>query len=84
MNRETNLSIHTENILPIIRDGFIPIKIYLCVKWYQIQVMRLVNLKSSFNQKHLRKTRIFYKVIVDKDNKTIQFIDNGIGMTVKK
>ncbi|HHY24218.1 MAG TPA: molecular chaperone HtpG, partial [Clostridiaceae bacterium] len=85
MNRETgNLSIHTENILPIIKRWLYSDK--------DIFVREMVSNASDAISKFKRVVSIgeaskeenekfFIKVIVDKDNKTIQFIDNGIGMT---
>ena len=79
-----NLSIHTENILPIIK------------KWLysdrDIFVRELVSNSCDAINKFKRlvaigeaeadgDTKYTIRVIVDKDNKTIRVVDNGIGMT---
>lgn len=79
-----NLSIHTENILPIIKKWLYSDK--------DIFVREMVSNASDAISKFKRVVSIgeasmeedekfFISVVVDKDNKTIQFIDNGIGMT---
>ena len=82
-----NISIHTENILPIIK------------KWlYSEKDIFIRELGSNANdaETKLKKlssigevqlpedTRLTIKVIVNKDAKTIQVIDNGIGMTAEE
>ncbi|NSW91663.1 MAG: molecular chaperone HtpG [Firmicutes bacterium] len=85
MAREVgNLSIHTENILPIIKKWLYSDK--------DIFVREMVSNSSdainkfkrlvSIGEARMEEDEKFHiKVIVNKDNKTVQFIDNGIGMT---
>jgi molecular chaperone HtpG len=85
MSRETgNLSIHTENILPIIKKWLYSDK--------DIFLRELVSNSSDAISKLDKLVRIgeaeieenphySIKVVVNKELKTIQVIDNGIGMT---
>lgn len=79
-----NISIHTENILPIIKKWLYSEK--------DIFIRELVSNSSDAISKFKRLVAIGetednddvkykIKVVVDKDNNTVQFIDNGIGMT---
>ncbi|MGI6777543.1 MAG: molecular chaperone HtpG [Acetivibrionales bacterium] len=84
MARESgSISINTENILPIIKKWLYSDK--------DIFVRELVsnscdaiskfNRLVSLGEANADDEKYQIKVIVDKDNKTIKFIDNGIGMT---
>ncbi|WDV44240.1 molecular chaperone HtpG [Clostridiaceae bacterium M8S5] len=79
-----NLSIHSENIFPIIKkwlysdhDIFIRELISNCC-----DAITKVKRLSSLGEADLKDDKDFsIKVILDKDNETLKFIDNGIGMT---
>ncbi|HEY8348656.1 MAG TPA: molecular chaperone HtpG [Clostridia bacterium] len=85
MPRESgNLSIHTENILPIIKKWLYSDKdIYVreMVSNANDAITKMKKL-ASIGEAQLQENEKF-KIIVDinKDSKTIKFIDNGIGMT---
>lgn len=79
-----NISIHTENIFPIIKKWLYSEK--------DIFVRELVSNSSDAISKFRKLVgmgeaeaggdeKYFIKVVVDKDNKTIRVSDNGIGMT---
>ncbi|NLC67446.1 MAG: molecular chaperone HtpG [Clostridiaceae bacterium] len=88
MTRETgNLSIHTENILPIIKkwlysdkDIFVRELVSNCSD----AISKLRRLVSIGEARVDEDEKFFIKVVANKDNKTIQFIDNGIGMTAEE
>jgi len=82
-----NLSINSENILPIIK------------KWLysdaDIFVRELVsnatdaitklNRLDSLGETNLSEDEVFeIKIVLDKESRTIQFIDNGVGMTAEE
>lgn len=79
-----NLSIHSENIFPIIKkwlysdhDIFVRELISNCC-----DAITKVKRLSSLSQADLKgDTNFKIDVIVDKNKKTLKFIDNGIGMT---
>lgn len=79
-----NLSIHSENIFPIIKkwlysdhDIFIRELISNCC-----DAITKVKRLSTLGEADLKEDKDFtVKVILDKENKTLKFIDNGIGMT---
>ncbi len=85
MNKEKgNLSIHSENIFPIIKkwlysDHDIYIRELISNSCDAItKVKRL----STFGEADLKDdTNFEVKVLLDTDKKTLKFIDNGIGMT---
>jgi len=85
MNRETgNISIHTENILPIIKKWLYSDKdIFLreLVSNSNDAISKLKKLCAIGEADISGDTKFYIKVVVNKDNKTIQVIDNGIGMT---
>ncbi|MGL5150519.1 MAG: molecular chaperone HtpG [Clostridium sp.] len=84
MAQKGNISIHTENIFPIIKkwlysDKDIFIRELISNGCDAInKYKRLIQLGEASSKQDEK-----YKVIVevDKDNKTLKFIDNGIGMT---
>ena len=87
INENGNISIHTENIFPIIKKWLYSDKdIFIrelisngCDAINKFQ--RLVSLgEANVNDDEK------YKVIVsvNKENKTLKFIDNGIGMTAEE
>lgn len=85
MSRETgNISIHTENILPIIKKWLYSEKdifVRELVSNSNDAISKLKKLVTMGEAEVSSDTKYFIKVVVNKDNKTIQVIDNGIGMT---
>ena len=84
-----NLSIQTENILPIIKKWLYSDKdIYVreIISNATDAINKLKRLAAINEASISEDEKFIIKVVLDKDNKTIQFIDNGIGMTtvVKK
>jgi len=82
-----NISIHTENILPIIkkwlysdRDIFIRELITNGVD----AVSKLKRLNNLGEAQLPEDTAYFVRVEVDKEHKLLRFIDNGIGMTAEE
>ena len=79
-----NLSIHTENIFPIIKkwlysDKDIFIRELVSNACDAISKLKQLALMGEANVPEDTKYKV--QVIVDSENKTIQIIDNGIGMT---
>jgi len=85
MTREVgNLSVQTENILPIIKKWLYSDKDIFVREMISnaTDAINKLNRLVSINEASVNEDEKFLiKVILDKDNKTIQFIDNGIGMT---
>ena len=85
MARETgNLSIQTENILPIIKKWLYSDKDIFVRELVSNSCDAISKLKRliAIGETNIGEDEKFYiKVVVNKDDKTIQFIDNGIGMT---
>ena len=82
-----NISIHTENILPIIKKWLYSEKdifIRELVSNANDAETKLKKLSSIGEVQLPEDTRLTIKVIVNKDAKTIQVIDNGIGMTAEE
>src|SRR5690554_6882953 len=83
-NEKGNISIHSENILPIIkkwlysdRDIFIREMVSNACDALN-KYRRLVSLGEAEGN---RDEKFLVRVIVNKDKKTLEFHDNGIGMT---
>ncbi|NMB97347.1 MAG: molecular chaperone HtpG [Clostridiaceae bacterium] len=79
-----NLSIQTENILPIIKKWLYSDKdIYVreIISNATDAINKLKRLAAINEASISEDEKFIIKVVLDKDNKTIQFIDNGIGMT---
>lgn len=79
-----NISVHTENIFPIIKKWLYSdrdIFIRELVSNGCDAVSKLKRLVSIGEANVSDDTKYQIKVIVDKNNKTLQFVDNGIGMT---
>ena len=85
MPRENgNISINTENILPIIKKWLYSEKDIFIREMVSNANDAIIKLRklTSIGEAQLQENEKFYiKVIVNKDDKTIQVIDNGIGMT---
>jgi len=85
MSRETgNISIHTENILPIIKKWLYSDKdifVRELVSNSSDAISKLKKLVAIGEAEVSGDTKYYIKVVVNKDDKTIQVIDNGIGMT---
>ncbi len=79
-----NISIHTENILPIIKKWLYSDKdifIRELVSNASDAISKFKKLVTIGEAKADDNTKYYIKVVVNKDNKTIKVIDNGIGMT---
>ncbi len=78
-----NLSINSENMLPIIKKWLYSDKDIFIRELVSnandaiVKFQKLVSLGEAINND----SKYEIKVIIDEDNKTIQIIDNGIGMT---
>lgn len=85
MPRENgNISINTENILPIIKKWLYSEKDIFIREMVSNANDAIIKLKklASIGEAQLQENEKFYiKVVVNKDDKTIKVIDNGIGMT---
>jgi molecular chaperone HtpG len=85
MNRETgNISIHTENIFPIIKKWLYSDKDIFVRELISNGVDAVSKLRrlSALGEMELSEDTPFYvRVEFDKEKKTLAFIDNGIGMT---
>lgn len=79
-----NISIHTENILPIIKKWLYSDKdifIRELVSNSSDAISKFKKLISIGEAEADSDARYYIKVLVDKNQKTIKVIDNGIGMT---
>lgn len=85
MNRESGcISIHTENIFPIIKKWLYSEKdifIRELVSNGSDAISKLKKLVSIGEAEVDGNEKYYIKVVVDKEKKTLQIIDNGIGMT---
>lgn len=82
-----NISIHTENIFPIIKKWLYSDKdIFLreLVSNSSDAISKFKKLAAMGEAEVSNEEKYMIKVIVDKDNKTIQVVDNGIGMTAEE
>jgi len=88
MNKENgNISIHTENIFPIIKKWLYSDKdifIRELISNGCDAISKLKRLTSIGEAKVDENTKFEVKVVFNKDAKTIKFIDNGIGMTAEE
>jgi molecular chaperone HtpG len=78
-----NISIHTENIFPIIKkwlysDHEIFLRELISNAVDAIQKMKMVSFSGEYSG-DLGEPEV--NITIDKDNKTLSIIDNGIGMT---
>ena len=79
-----NISIHTENILPIIKKWLYSEKdifVRELVSNANDAAMKLKKLVSMGEARIQEDERFQIKVSINKSEKTIRFADNGIGMT---
>ena len=79
-----NISINTENIFPIIKKWLYSEKdifIRELVSNASDAISKLKKLSAIGEAEIESETKYLIKVIVDKENKTIRIIDNGLGMT---
>jgi molecular chaperone HtpG len=85
MSRENgNISIHTENILPIIKKWLYSEKDIFIRELVSNSNDAIIKLKKlvSIGEASLQEAeKLFIKVIINKDERTIKVVDNGIGMT---
>lgn len=85
MPRENgNISIHTENILPIIKKWLYSEKDIFIREIVSNSNDAIIKIKKlvSIGEAQLQENEKFYiRVIVNKEEKTIKVVDNGIGMT---
>lgn len=88
MNRENgNISIHTENIFPIIKKWLYSDKDIFVRELISNgcdAISKLKRLASIGEAKIEDTTKFEVSVQVNKDNNTIKFTDNGIGMTAEE
>jgi molecular chaperone HtpG len=88
MPRENgNISIHTENILPIIKKWLYSEKdifIRELVSNANDAAIKLKKLSAMGEVELPEDVKFTIRVIVNKDAKTIQVVDNGIGMTAEE
>jgi molecular chaperone HtpG len=79
-----NISIHTENLLPIIKKWLYSDKdifVRELVSNSNDAVSKLKRLASMGEAEVESDAEYYIKVVINKENKTIQVMDNGIGMT---
>ena len=79
-----NISIHADNILPIIKKWLYSEKDIFARELVSNSNDAVIKLKrlASIGEAQLDADNVFtITVIINKDDKTIKFIDNGIGMT---
>ncbi|ERI90009.1 Hsp90 protein [Clostridiales bacterium oral taxon 876 str. F0540] len=85
MNKENgNISIHTENIFPIIKKWLYSDKdifVRELISNGSDAISKLKRLASIGEAKVEENTKYEVRVVFNKDANTIKFIDNGIGMT---
>ena len=85
MPRENgSISINTENILPIIKKWLYSEKDIFIREVVSNSNDAIIKLKKlvSMGETHLNENdKFFIRIIVNKDDKTIKVVDNGIGMT---
>lgn len=82
-----NISIHTENIFPIIKKWLYSDKdifVRELISNGSDAISKLKRLASIGEAKIDENEKFEVKVVYDKDNKTIKFVDNGIGMTAEE
>lgn len=82
-----NISIHTENILPIIKKWLYSEKdifVRELVSNANDANMKLKKLVSMGEAQIQENEKFWIRVILNKSNKTIRFVDNGIGMTAEE
>jgi len=82
-----SISVNTENILPIIKKWLYSDKdifIRELVSNGNDAITKFKRLVSIGEAQADSDTKYYIKVVVDKDNKTIKVIDNGIGMTAEE
>lgn len=79
-----SISINTENILPIIKKWLYSEKdifIREVVSNSNDAIVKFKKLVSMGETSMIENEKFFIKVIINKDDKTIKVVDNGIGMT---
>ncbi len=84
MQEKGNISVHAENIFPIIKKWLYSDKDIFIRELVSNGCDAINKLKklSSIGQANIDEGEKYYiKVVFDKENKTLKFIDNGIGMT---
>lgn len=82
-----NISIHTENIFPIIKKWLYSDKdifVRELISNSSDAISKLKRLASIGEAKIDADTKFEIRVVFNKDNNTISFIDNGIGMTAEE
>ena len=83
-NEKGTISVSTENIFPIIKKWLYSEKdIFLreLVSNSSDAISKLKKLADIGEAEIDKDKKFFIKVIVDKENKTLKIVDNGIGMT---
>ena len=83
MQKEGQIKVSSENIFPIIKNGFILIRIFSLEKLLQTLVMLLRNIKAFAALARLKMTVLSQelRLLPIRTQKTLTVTDNGIGMT---
>lgn len=88
MNQETgNISVNTENIFPIIKRWLYSDKDIFAREMISNgcdAISKLKRLMAIREADVAQDTAFFVKVILNKEKKTLSFVDNGIGMTAEE
>lgn len=82
-----NISIHTENLMPIIKKWLYSDKDIFVRELISNgcdAIKKLEKLASFGEAKVVDNEKYTVKVVLNKDNNTLKFIDNGIGMTAEE
>lgn len=82
-----NISIHTENLMPIIKKWLYSDKDIFVRELISNgcdAIKKFENLVTFGEAKAVEDAKYTVKVLLNKDNNTLKFIDNGIGMTAEE
>ena len=84
MNKQGNLSINSENLFPLLKSGCIPthdifFRELISNGCDAVTKLKKLEIMGEYQFEENEKFKI--QVIVNPDEKTLKFIDNGIGMT---
>lgn len=82
-----NISIHTENLMPIIKKWLYSDKDIFVRELISNScdaIKKFENLVTFGEAKAVEDAKYTVKVLLNKDNNTLKFIDNGIGMTAEE
>ena len=82
-----NISIHTENLMPIIKKWLYSDKDIFVRELISNgcdAIKKFENLVTFGEAKAVEDAKYTVKVLLNKDNNTLKFVDNGIGMTAEE